>query len=33
MSLRDTNEFAERIGITQAHLSGVENNKDNPSDS
>lgn len=31
--MRDTNEFAERIGITQAHLSGVENNKDNPSDS
>jgi len=26
-------EFAERIGITQAHLSGVENNKDNPSES
>lgn len=26
-------QFAEKIGITQAHLSGVENSKDNPSDS
>lgn len=26
-------QFAEKIGITQAHLSGVESDKDNPSDS